>query len=369
MGLASNLSVERAPKGAWPMGKVSRVAIAAAVCAAMLAATPASAQTTRSIAITPDVDLVDGDEVTIVGSGFSPNAEIFYCQGVVDGTPGPEDCGTPILSTAADANGEFSTTLLVQRFLAPSSLGAVVDCAQPSATCGIGAADFLAPGGEIVVEPITFLPQDPADDPFEIVGTVVDAGGAPVPDVDVWAYLPSDTWVGSLQTTTDANGSYVLDEAVPLSQYRLRFGAPPGSGLVSEWAPDIVGGDGSPSRTFAAAVIVSVAQPVGQVDVVLEAGASIEGAVEDSTGNPVAGTLVWLYGLGDTLFGSYVTVTEPDGTYRIDDVWPREYRVRFVPPVGSGLRVEWFDDTTVRADAVWVSLDAGQVAGASAQLA
>ena len=53
---------------------------------------------TRELTITPDADLSDGDPVTVTGTGFVPNATIYFCQGIIpEGRPsGGQDCGTAI---------------------------------------------------------------------------------------------------------------------------------------------------------------------------------------------------------------------------------------------------------------------------------
>ena len=203
----------------------------------------------RALDIAPSTDLQDGDVVTFSGTGFTPNAPIFYCEALVTGmAPGGNDCGVPFLSTESDENGAFSVTVTVERFLVVADVG-VVDCAQPAARCGIGAADFLSPGGSAVIESMTFTPQAVVDDPFgaRISGTVIDATGAPVGGATVAAYRSSDRWVAPLRTTTDASGNYVLEDAEPGIAYRLRFGAPTGSGLVAEWYGG-VGSGGAPLR-------------------------------------------------------------------------------------------------------------------------
>ena len=133
----------------------------------------------RDLLISPDGGLADGDLVTLSGTGFNPGAEIFYCQGIITGaTPTGGDCGAPYRSTTADESGAFSTTVVVERFLVVRDTG-VVDCAQPAAACGIGAGDLLSPGGKAVIEPVSFDPLPPVDDPF---GARIE-GTSPMPTV------------------------------------------------------------------------------------------------------------------------------------------------------------------------------------------
>src|SRR5262245_42728111 len=119
--------------------RTARTVIAVVVCfGALLLAPPAHAQTTRTLVVTPDSDLVSGDRVTLTGSGFTPGL-VGVCELVLDATPGREDCGI-VASFSADANGEFSGQFTIRRFLETSSAGPV-DCAAPSATCGMAAPE------------------------------------------------------------------------------------------------------------------------------------------------------------------------------------------------------------------------------------
>ena len=125
------------------------------------------ARETRTLDIEPNTALADGDAVTFTGIGFAPNETVFYCEAVVTGTtPQGTDCGVPFQSTTTDANGAFSVTVTVERFLVVTNVG-VVDCAQPQTACGIGAADVFASGGSAVIQPMVFTPQPPVTDPFD----------------------------------------------------------------------------------------------------------------------------------------------------------------------------------------------------------
>jgi protocatechuate 3,4-dioxygenase beta subunit len=548
-------------------------------CGVGVVGPPSAAQSTRTLTVTPAVDLVDGDVVALHGTGFTPGATVFFCQAVDDGTQDPEDCGGDIRGVQADAAGEFVADLAVRRFILPSSVGSVVDCAQPSATCSIGSSDFLAanrgfafapitftpkpprtltvtpdtdldagdvvtvhgtgfapsamvsfcqttnfaapdagdcgapvqaapsdaagefvatytvrrfitvrgsptdcaqPGPACVIgasdvvagpalpfAPLTFLPRPPAavtvtpasglvdgdvvtvqgvsffpGDPVsvcqgvgltcyepsdtvqvdasgsfsvnfavqrfmttsgltrldcaapsascslaygapgrsgavpiafapqpslpQISGTVTDATGTPVAGVEVWAYTPSDGWVGSLQTVTDAEGAFEFAQVQPGVDHRILFRPPVGSPLGSEWW------DEQPARQLAKVVALSSAE-ITEVHAQLEQAGSIAGSVTDAGGNPLSGVLVSAFSPGDTWIGSHTTSTSSDGTYRIDGLRPREsgvdYRVLFSPPAGSGLAPEWFDDVAHRSLATAVSVSGAEtVSGIDAQL-
>ena len=454
------------------MGTAFRIVASLVVaCAVAVVGTPSAAQTTRTLIVTPDTDLIDGDVVALHGTGFTPFSTVFFCQGVEDGTPGPEDCGVPFLSVGADAAGEFNATYTVRRFMTPSSVGATIDCAEPSANCRFGASDFFSPtpgfafaplafvpqaprtltvtpdanlvdgdvvalhgsgftpadtvnfcqgveagqpgfedcgaptqsaqvdaagefaanytvrrfistSGAVMIDcaapsascamnffspsgsaidrvPITFAPQPPVP---QISGTVTDPQGAPVPGVDVWAYTASDAWVGSLQTVTDAQGSYELAQAEPGVQYRILFRNVAGSGLASEWFDD------QPTRQDATAIALSAAEFV-EANAQLDEAGAISGSVTDANGNPGSGVQVLVFGSSDTWVRSYGTSTASDGSYSIGNVRAADYRVLFLPPAGSGVASEWFDDAANRSLATDITVSPGQtVAGIDAQL-
>jgi hypothetical protein len=335
------------------------------VASVLLPVPPSEAQIGRSITVTPDTGLVDRDVVTLAGTGYSPNATIFYCQGVDSGgPPDPANCGTPFQSTLADASGEFTTAFTVTRFIY-NAAGTVTDCAQPMSACAIGAVDFFAPGGAIALAPISFEPQDPADaDPFRVVGTIDGPDGTPLEGAQVWGYLTSDGWVGSQRTTTGQDGTFALEDVLPGVAYRILIRAP---GFVAEWFGD------APSRSQAVNVRVTHDMPVGQVDAALVLGGSIAGVVVDAAGMPVPGTSVGVYGVFNTWAPTYIAATGADGTYRVDNVWPDpdgwRWQVRFDPPSESGLAREWFDDVAKRSQASTVgAVEPGSVVEVDAQL-
>jgi hypothetical protein len=122
---------------------------------ALLIAQPGTAQTTRTLVVTPNSDLVSGDVVTVNGSGLS-SGPVGVCELVIDADPSREDCGYAA-AFAADANGEFSGQFTIRRYLNTPSAG-LVDCAAPSARCGMAATEIdsdLNPIGTAIVAPIT----------------------------------------------------------------------------------------------------------------------------------------------------------------------------------------------------------------------
>jgi Tol biopolymer transport system component len=191
-----------------------------------------------------------------------------------------------------------------------------------------------------------------------ISGTVTDTNGNPVAGVAVWAYRASDTWLPTLQATTDASGNYVLDRAGLGIAYRIRFGPPFDSNLVPEWY-------GGPKRSSSHDVRLSSAQPTADIDAELALGGSLIGSVVGAAGTPLANALVWVFRSDDTWVGTYAVRTGADGTYRINGIDPTtQIRIRFDPPIGSGLAFEWFDDVPRRSSATPIVVTAGQIVNA-----
>ena len=207
------------------------------------------------LSVTPDMNLQDGDAVTVAGVGFTPGAEIFFCEGI---TAPVQVCGTNQSSTTADADGSFSANVNVARFLVVRNVG-VIDCARPNASCAIGVLDSGSSSGAVAA-PLSFTAQPPVENPFNahITGRVTDAAGNRVAGALVWAYRPGDTWVASLQTVTDASGDYVFDDPEPGISYRITFAPPAGSQLVRQWYDGTPAG--SPTRAKRAS---GVAQRAG----------------------------------------------------------------------------------------------------------
>lgn len=321
----------------------------------------------RTIAVVPNADLVGGDAVTITGSGFTPNSVIFYCQGVdPGGPPSPNNCGSdvPISNLAADSQGSFSTTFTVRRLVRVS--GAVIDCAQSTATCVIGASDFNSPNSGIATAPITFTAQDPLP-PAEIHGRVTDSGNNPIAGVRVGAYLSADGFLPSLAATTDGNGDYLLENVGLNEGYRIRFGAPAGSAFASQWYRT----NAASPNTRQTATVVNAALPdlTQQIDVVLDSSGSISGVVQNTSGAPVAGVTVRGYLPFDRYLGAFLAVTAADGTFRIDGVAGSGVKLFFVPTLSSGLKKEWFDDVATRPAATALTVAPGQTLSVTVQLA
>ena len=109
------------------------------------------------VTVTPSTNLVDLQQVTVTGSGFSANAQVATVQ-CRSGALNQADCdlGT-LVYTQSDANGAFTLTRYVRRLIAVSA--AKVDCGAP-AGCILGAGN-IANLSEANGQAIFFNPNIP----------------------------------------------------------------------------------------------------------------------------------------------------------------------------------------------------------------
>jgi hypothetical protein len=120
-------------------------------------APPVSAAT--ALTVTPNSDLGDGQLVTVHGTGFTPNVDIGYCEGIQDATPAQNDCGGVAGLTTSAADGSFQVNINVYRRINVPSLGRTVDCVVEQ--CYVAAAEFDHIAETAAYAPITFDPAQP----------------------------------------------------------------------------------------------------------------------------------------------------------------------------------------------------------------
>ena len=137
-----------------------RIAVVLLGCAPFaLGAPPSAAQTSPVVTVTPHAGLVDGESVTLAGTGFEPNSTVQYCEGVLTEPFNQNDCPFTFLTTS-DETGAFSVQVTAFRFIT-FGIG-TVDCAQPSGDCGFIAGNFIGLTLFGASAPITFTPQPPS---------------------------------------------------------------------------------------------------------------------------------------------------------------------------------------------------------------
>jgi Neocarzinostatin family/Carboxypeptidase regulatory-like domain len=321
----------------------------------VVGADPVAGQTTRTVVVAPSTDLVNAQSVTVTGTGFAPNASVALCQGRRSPNSTFDDhCANESHGVNTDGNGAFSRDIVVFRFLEFSDGSPVIDCAQPGAECFIAVAEETDLSN-VTVAQIHFRVQTAPPD-MAIEGTVTDGQGNPVAGADVWAFAPGDTWVGSIRATTNAEGSYRMEDPQPSVDYHLAFDPPPG--LAHGWfaATGVL----RPSRSFAFPVRVTLNEPVFDAPVELPPAGVLIGTVLDSSGNPVEGAVVLGFLPTDRFFGTYAGITGADGTFRIDWLYSvTNVKVVTLAPSGSGLQTEWYDDASSRSVAEVVTVPGG----------
>ncbi len=270
----------------------------------------------------------------------------------------------PPTDVVADGNGSFTAALTIKRWLGLERQ--IIDCAQPSAPCGIGASAFFSPGSPTSVVPITFAAQPPTPDPFRITGTVLDAHGQPAPNsVVVNAMTATDVWVAPPSHQASLSGGmFAIEDVAPQTGYQM-FVYGGSAGVPNQWYRPT-----SAPPTRAAAPTISLTTETPSVDIVvhLDDSGAIAGIVTDDSGAPIAGVTVSAYAPNAWASG-YATTTAADGTYnlgRLPSDQPIE--LRFVPPVGSSFASEWFDDSPLRRTATALTVPAGQTLNTNAVL-
>ncbi len=215
-----------------------------------------------------------------------------------------------------------------------------------------GAGTYTVTSGDLLTLPVTELTVAGA-----IAGTVTDSAGAGIAGTTVRVYGSGDTWLPRVETTTGPDGTYTVPAVVD-GEYRVLFVPPAGSGLINQWY------EGTTERATATPVVVSGSAVTSSVDAELAGGRSLSGVVTGPGGTPVAGVWVMAYSATDTWVGSVWAFTDAEGRYALEGVPTGTYRVYFVPPAGSGLAAEWYDDAPKRAAAVPLAVAPGAPIGA-----
>ena len=145
---------------------IGRATVAALVVAGGLfsGASVASAVAGGTIAVSPSTPVKGGQTITLKGSGWEPNAEVGWCQGVPApaGQASQAYCNGGLYSTGtADATGHFSGTVRLARFVTIPAFSHTFDCGDPAVTCTVGAADRADVAGTAIGLRLKFAPIRP----------------------------------------------------------------------------------------------------------------------------------------------------------------------------------------------------------------
>ena len=172
-----------------------------------------------------------------------------------------------------------------------------------------------------------------------ISGTVRDANGSPLPDISVTCFPAgfADS-VPICNTTTGADGSYVLGGNLPSGDYWVQFA--PLDVYVRELYDDTL------FFEEAQDIAVTVGFATSGIDAVLDQAGAVEGTLS-SAGDDL--TLAWVEGYlqnssGAWRFVAAATADAETGAYRLDGLRPDTYRLRFVGLSADGLQAEVYAD-------------------------
>jgi len=184
-----------------------------------------------------------------------------------------------------------------------------------------------------------------------LAGRVLDAHGAPVAEASVcvgWKQPPDFRRDGTVAerwtpraVRSDAGGRFRLE------------GLAPGVVSVAVRAPDAPPWSSTLELTAGA---------TAALDVELQASATLEGTVRDVQGAPVARAFVRVFAwalapnylaMGQyddpSVFGSPLTLTDADGRYRLENVWPGEVYAYASPPrAGDDFHAEFHAEAVLR---------------------
>jgi acetyl esterase/lipase len=135
-------------------------------------ARPAAALTAPALALDRSTDLVDGEQVTVTGSGFAPGAQVAVHQ-CRSGPVGPVDCDLGTVTTAeVDDAGGFR--LRQQVFVLMNDWSGPFDC-RIAPGCVLAAGVGFDGGTSVVAAPVAFAAGAPLLSPPTV--TVTPAGG------------------------------------------------------------------------------------------------------------------------------------------------------------------------------------------------
>ncbi|MET2011932.1 carboxypeptidase regulatory-like domain-containing protein [Microbacterium chocolatum] len=85
---------------------------------------------------------------------------------------------------------------------------------------------------------------------------------------------------------------------------------------------------------------------------------SLSGTVTDTTGAPVEGTTITAR---DRAGAEWTTGSGSSGTFVLTELPPADYQLRFDPPSGSGLTLQWYAGATSDVDAQWIPVAEAEV--------
>ena len=163
---------------------------------------------------------------------------------------------------------------------------------------------------------------------FSISGTVYAPGGA-TGATDICVTVDDAAGYAANSATTAPDGSYRVSN-LPAGAYSVYFDPTCGRSQVSPYAPQYFDG----AVAAGAAKTVDIEADVSGVDAQLVDGATVSGTVTAPGAANYAGICTYAIGPGGAV--SEEAVTSAAGTYRLTDLAPQAYSIKFDPTCSTG---------------------------------
>jgi hypothetical protein len=211
-----------------PTSKVARrmlIAIVLLVLAASQAIAPdrAGAQEAPSLTVTPSTELVEGQVLSVSGTGFLPDTTVFVVPCPANVINGVDcDLNSPT-STQTDSSGAFTTSYIARRFIVGRVGGVLteLDCSTDACMLGAGDAGQLRTANTPIdfadsplpPRTLTATPNGDAFGAAEVAGTGF-APGAPVYLQFCGPVIPGDCSTIISNAVADATGAFSAFVAV-----------------------------------------------------------------------------------------------------------------------------------------------------------
>ncbi len=278
---------------------------------------------------------LDADQTLTVDESQQPTGTIAGTLKTVTGEPAAwyaanlvSAADPSIVSSAfADETGRFSAAVLPGAYKVSFHLDSTVQWALQKADAK-SADTFTVAAGQTVEVNDTLLPTG------TLGGRLTTADGEPLADMRVTLHRPYDPTGedgdGSVADVyTGGTGHYEFIGVLP-GAYRISF-APTETG-PRQWLRGTI----DPARATVYRVVAG--ERTTADDAQLRTG-TVQGKLIDPAGAPLEGYGVQVSQYSEDGWESYTATTGPDGSWRVDEVLPSTYVVRFENP--DGTRRQW----------------------------
>jgi hypothetical protein len=132
------------------------------------ASVPAAGGSAASVTVDPSTDLLDGQTVTVTGSGFKASTDYVLLECQAGATKVPTGCGLVDLDfISSDSTGSFSTPFDVARMITLEASGTTIDCAVQSCVLDVGTEKgaLTSASAPISFDDVAIVPPTVSADP------------------------------------------------------------------------------------------------------------------------------------------------------------------------------------------------------------